>query len=171
MKLFFIYIGGTHEKALIELHDVRLVLAEKIEDTFDYLRDNWWGTPESLHLDAWGELTYADGHKIILSKDPLPETQTKKLYFVNLGGYSETEFTELHKNIFVVAENDSKAKVRALKTILGWNSHHRDYQHEIEKILEVQKLTNCDQYNIHLIPTKEEEEFKFTCKYLPIGKI
>jgi hypothetical protein len=43
MKLFVIYIGGTHEKALIELHDMRFVIADKIEDTYPALRNSWWG--------------------------------------------------------------------------------------------------------------------------------
>jgi hypothetical protein len=52
MHLFVIYIGGAHEKAFIELHDMRFVIAEKIEDSFDILRKTWWGTKESLHLNA-----------------------------------------------------------------------------------------------------------------------
>lgn len=34
-KLFIIYIGGSHEKAFIELHDMRFVIAETIEDTYE----------------------------------------------------------------------------------------------------------------------------------------
>ena len=43
MKLFVIYIGGTHEKSLIELHDMRFVVANTIEETYDALRQSWWG--------------------------------------------------------------------------------------------------------------------------------
>ena len=41
MQLFVIYIGGTIYKALIELHDMRVV-AEKIKDTYDALKTQWW---------------------------------------------------------------------------------------------------------------------------------
>ena len=37
-NLFIIYIGGSCSGALIELHDIRLVIAETIEDTYDYLK-------------------------------------------------------------------------------------------------------------------------------------
>ena len=67
-----------------------------------------------------------DGHDIHLKNEP--SDSENKLYFVNLGGYDRNEFTELHKNIFVVAPTASKAKVRALKQILDWESHHKDYQ-------------------------------------------
>ncbi len=168
MKLFVIYLGGSHPNALIELHDIRIVIAEELEDTYEELRRTWWGAPETLHLDAWGVLNYADGHKIKISSKPQHDLG-KKLYFVNLGGYDSSEFTELHKNVFVVAENESKAKVRALRQILGWQSHHRDYLFEAEKIIEISRLISANDLHIHLEPSETEEEFEFICKYIPIG--
>ena len=120
MKLFVIYIGGAHEKSFIELHDMRFIIAEKIEDTHNQIRESWWGIPEKLHIDAWGELRYADGYNIHLKSEPSENTENK-LYFINLGGYDNNEFTELHKNVFIVAESESKAKVKALKQILHWD--------------------------------------------------
>lgn len=71
MKLFVIYIGGAHEKSLIELHDMRFVVANTIEETYDTLRQSWWGTPASLHLDAWGVLDYADNQRSNCVSTPL----------------------------------------------------------------------------------------------------
>lgn len=48
MHLFVIYIGGSHSQSLIELHDMRFVIASTIEETYDALRQSWWGTPISL---------------------------------------------------------------------------------------------------------------------------
>ena len=169
MKLFAIYIGGIHEKALIELHDMRFVIAENIEATYDSLKAYWWGTPESLHLDDWGSLEYADGHKIKLTPEA-PQASENKLYFVNLGGYDGNEFTELHKNVFVVAPNASKAKVRALRQILDWKDHHRDYQYEVENILDLGKIAAEKNLYLHLEPTEIEEKFIFTNKFVPIGR-
>ncbi len=168
MKLFMIYIGGIHEKAIIELHDMRFVIAKSIEDTYEELKSSWWGTTKSLHIDAWGAVDYADGYNISL-KPETPINPENKLYFVNLGGYNRSEFTELHKNVLVVAPNESKAKVRALKQILDWESHHRDYQFELENILSVSELISTKNLHIHLELTDIPKEFEFTCKYLPIG--
>lgn len=110
--LFVIYIGGSHSKALVELHDVRLVVADKIEDTYAALRKSWWGIPESLHLDAWGVLHWADGYSVEIDSHC---TNSHKLYFINLGGYDSEQFTKLHRNVFVVAKNDQEAKIRALQ--------------------------------------------------------
>ncbi|MCC8467825.1 MAG: hypothetical protein LN589_03940 [Rickettsia endosymbiont of Eriopis connexa] len=65
-----------------------------------------------MHLDAWGVLNWADGYRIEIV-DFEPNNNQAKLYFINLGGYDSKQFTELHKNIFVVAKSEQKAKSRA----------------------------------------------------------
>lgn len=145
-NLFVIYIGGSHEKSFIELHDMRFVISDTIENTYSALKKSWWGKSESLHLDAWGILCWTDGYNISIEKDKNLSEQDKKLYFLNLGGYDSSKFTELHKNIFIVAENDSQAKIKALKQISDWESPHRDYQFEIENITNISKLVGEENY-------------------------
>ncbi len=168
MKLFVVYVGGEVEQSHVELHDVRFCVGETIEDCYNDLRAQWWGTPESLHLDCWGVLEYADGYNVSLSKDT-PSDESEKLYFVNLGGYTSKEFTELHSNIFVVAPSDSKAKVRALKTIQDWESPHRDYQYEVEKAVCLNDAVESYGYHVVLEKTDTEKEFQFTCRNTPIA--
>lgn len=169
MKLYAIYIGGSTETSLIELHDMRFVIAKSIKDTYDELKRDWWGTPESLHIDCWGELCSADGHNITLRDTP-QEGFEQKLFFVNLGGYDPAEFTELHKNVFVIAPTESKAKVKALKMILDWQSHHKDYMYDVEKMVNISALAAEKSLHIHLEPSENPKPFTFSCKYHPIGK-
>jgi hypothetical protein len=169
MKLYVIFIGGSTTQSLIELHDMKFIVADKIEDTYAELKNTWWGTPESLHIDAWGALHYADGYEVHLKTEPA-QNQEDKLYFVNLGGYDKNEFTELHKNVFVVANSESKAKVKALKQILDWQAHHKDSQCDVDKIIQVAQVVNDKKYYIHLVPTQEEKPFEFSCQYVPIGR-
>ena len=42
--LYLVVLGGRVKKANIELHDVRWVVGSKIEDTFDILRNDWFGS-------------------------------------------------------------------------------------------------------------------------------
>lgn len=168
-NLFVIYIGGAHEQSLIELHDIRFVVADTIEETYSSLKKTWWGTPESLHLDAWGILHHADGYDISLSNKPFTESKNK-LYFVNLGGYDKTQFTELHQNVFVVAENEQQAKLKAVAQVQHWEVPHRDYLFEAEKIVNIDTLLSKDNQYIHLHPSQTAIPFKFTCLYTPIGK-
>jgi len=131
-----------------------------MEDAYDAIRKSWWGTPQSLHLDCWGELTSADGHNITLKNEPA--SGEDKLWFVNLGGYDPDDFNELHKNIFVVAPTESKAKVRALKTILHWKAHHKDNQFDVEKIINVGAL-DLQGWHIHL--EKSDKLIPFVFKF------
>lgn len=159
MKLFAFYIGGSTPHSLIELHDVRVLAGNTIEDCYDRIRETWWGTPKSLHLDCWGELTSADGHNITLRQEPF--TGEDKLWFVNLGGYDPEDFNEPSKNIFVVAPTESKAKVRALKTILPWKGHHKDYQYEVENLACVNDIAGVGGWHIHLEKSDNAVPFKF----------
>jgi hypothetical protein len=167
MNLFVIYIGGAHQKSLIELHDIRFVLAENIKKTYNELRRTWWGISESLHIDAYGILKWADGYRIHL-KDT-PDNNDKKLYFLNLGGYSKNEFTELHQNIFIVAENETQAKIKAKSQISQWEFPHKDYQYDIENILDLTPIGEQKNKYLHLELTNTPEAFEFTCQYIPIG--
>ena len=166
MKLHAIYVGGDMKGANIELHDMRFIIAETIEQTYDALRDQWWGTPESLHIDCWAELSQVDGYDITLSYEPYHGAE--KLFYVNLGGYDLNEFTELHKNMFVVAQSESKAKISALKTVRHWQSFHRDNLYQAEKAFLINDATWTQGLNIHLVKSDVDAMFKFHCKYICI---
>ena len=169
MKLFAIYIGGTHEKALIELHDIRFMIAEKIEDTYDALRKSWWGIPKSLHIDSWGIIESVDNYDIIIS-DQEPTDSEHNLFFINLGGYDPQKFTELHKNIFVIGKDSGQAKLKAKKQIQHWMLPHKDYLYEIDNILNVADNLTNSKWHIHLVPTQAPKLFQFTSDYIPISK-
>ena len=92
--LYLVVLGGRAEKANIELHDVRWVVGSKIEDSFDTLRKDWFGSPEGLHIDSYKKIKYIDGYKINLinfqkdkieKKQLVKKTKAKKyLWFVNI---------------------------------------------------------------------------------------
>ena len=51
--LFLVVLGGRAKKANKELHVVRGVVGSRIEDTFDLLRNDWFGNIEGLHIDSY----------------------------------------------------------------------------------------------------------------------
>jgi hypothetical protein len=170
LKLFVIYIGGRTRQSLIELHDMRFVVAEKIEDTYAELKKSWWGLPESLHLDCWGALEAADGYQISLVPQGTDKNFGLKLYFVNLGGYSQKEFTELHQNIFIVAENEAVAKQRAVASVKSWSQGHKDHLYEVESVFCINQVAQEKSLAIQLTKTEATAEFKFDFGYVPICK-
>ena len=166
LKLFAVYVGGTVAGAHVELHDMRFVAARQIEDAYDDLRAQWWGDPKSLHLDAWGALEWADGCKVTL--DAAPGDGARRLFFVNLGGYDPAQFTELHENCFVVAEDARAARARAIERIRHWDSPHKDFVHEIETVIDVASVMRGAA--IRLDPSPTPEPFLFEARYVPIGR-
>lgn len=154
-KLFAVYLGGRAPKCNTELHDVVFVVGDSIEDTYERLMDQWFGDPLRLHLDSWVELEIVDGHRITLR--PATSSQTKKLYFINLGAYLPGQFTELHASAFAVASSEQEVKKRAKGELLqGTQSVHTDDLFDIDDCLEV---TEVDGHHIHLEPTSESQAF------------
>ena len=169
MKLFMFYVGGNCGNSNVELHDVRFSIGEAAEDCYDDLRRQWWGAPRSLHLDCWGAVEQADGYDIVLSDRPSDETD-QKLFFVNLGGYDPAEFTELHKNVLIVALDEVAAKAKAKAQINHWQKPHRDRLFEIEKAIDIGAQTQHHGYHLTLRPATQEKPFQFQCDYRVISK-
>ena len=79
--LYLVVLGGKAKKANIELHDVRWVVGSKIEDTYDILRKDWFGSSQGLHIDSYKKIKFIDGYKInliYLEKDKVDKKQLVK---------------------------------------------------------------------------------------------
>jgi hypothetical protein len=168
MKLFMFYVGGNCGNSNVELHDVRFSVGRTVEDCFADLRQQWWGDPNSLHLDCWGAAEQFDGHDIELSTEP-PSAAQPKLFFVNLGGYDPAQFTELHRNVLVVAPDEAAAKAKAKARIEHWQKPHKDRMFEIENMLDISAQMQQHGYHLMLRPAVQEKPFQFECDYRPIG--
>ena len=71
--LYLVVLGGRAEKANIELHDVRWVVGSKIEDTYDTLRKDWFGSSIGLHVDSYKTIQYI----CLLYTSPSPRDRQK----------------------------------------------------------------------------------------------
>lgn len=169
MKLFAIYVGGEVEGGNIEVHDMRFVAASSLKDTYAEIAKQWWGKPKSLHIDCWAEITHADGYDVTLRSDTF--AGPSRLYYVNMGGYAKSQFTELHQNLFIVAKNVAEAKRRAKAAIIGWDQPHRDDMYEADQIFCLNDAPRAKRMHIHLKPAQAVRPLAFTCRYIRIGQI
>ena len=165
--LYLVVLGGRAKKANIELHDVRWVVGTKIEDTYDTLRKEWFGSPKGLHIDSYKRIKYIDGYKINIinsKKNNIAKKQLakknkpkKKLWFVNLGGYYPTSMQEKHEFGLVIASNKLEAKNLAKsKWLIGCKKKHKD------DIASLEMLTSCD--DCELIKNIGNWEIELTLK-------
>ena len=185
--LFLVVVGGRSPKANIELHDVRWVIGSKIEDTFDQLRNDWFGSYNGLHIDSYKKIDSIDGYKInlrnkennkpknkIYKKDKIPN---KKLWFVNIGGYDPTSMQEKHEFGLIVASCPSEAKNKAKsKWLIDSQKKHTDNIYTIKSFTDVDEcdvIKNINNWEIELIPNEnhlEEKDIPDWFGYMRIDK-
>ena len=149
ISLYLVVLGGRAGIANIELHDVRWVVGSRIEDTFDALRNDWFGNFEGLHIDSYKKIKNVDGYKINLKNIESKKLKNKKflngnasknnLWFVNIGGYDPNSMQEKHEFGLVVASSKLEAKNKAKsKWLMGCKKKHKD------DIASLKKLIGCD---------------------------
>ena len=146
--LYLVVLGGRVKKANIEQHDVRWVVGSKIEDTYDTLRKQWFGSPKGLHIDSYKRIKYIDGYKINLinfendkigNKKLVKNKAKKNLWFVNIGGYSPISMQEKHEFGLVAARSKLEAKnIAKSKWLIGCKKKHKD------DIASLEILLRCD---------------------------
>ena len=147
--LYLVVLGGRANKANVELHDVRWVVGSKIEDTYDTLRKDWFGSPKGLHIDSYKKIKYIDGYKINLikfEKDKIDKKQLVKknkskkyLWFVNIGGYNPTSMQEKHEFGLVAASTKLEAKnIAKSKWLIGCKKKHKD------DLVSLEMMISCD---------------------------
>jgi len=147
--LFLVVLGGRADKANVELHDVRWAVGSQIEDTFNDLRNNWFGSIDGLHIDSFKKIEYIDGYKINLINSKknkieknklLKKNMAKKyLWFVNIGGYNPTSMQEKHEFGLVTASNKLEAKnIAKSKWLIGCKKKHKD------DLASLEMLISCD---------------------------
>jgi hypothetical protein len=164
--LYIVVIGGSVPKANIEIHDVRWVIGSNIEDTFDSLRKNWFGTKDGLHIDSYKKIEEIDGYKVIpRNKDnnnnknnrfKTNRSHNKKLWFVNLGGYDPSSMQEKHEFGLVVASSSFEAqRIAKSKWLMGCQKIHKDNVATLQKFCEIDNcaiIKNIENWEIELLP-------------------
>ena len=171
LSFFLVVLGGRTFKSNVELHDVRWVIGESIEDTLPELRKQWFGQKEGLHIDSYKCIKYIDGYKIHLTKINGDESihtniDNNYLWFVNLGGYSSEKMSELHDFSLVIAKTASEAKRKAKKNWVSTvNNKHNDDCSGIKKVEKIDNLCAIKEikcWKINLIPDPQKRNQKLT---------
>ena len=186
--LFLVVLGGRALKANVELHDVRWVVGPKIEDTFNVLRKNWFGSIDGLHIDSFKKIEHVDGYKINLKNFEKIKIKNKKLiiqndlqknlWFVNIGGYDPSSMQEKHEFGLVVASSSLEAKNNAIsKWLSGCRKKHKDDIASLNTLIscdDCQLIKNIGSWEIELILENnlpEETNFPDWYGYKRIDKI
>jgi len=151
LKLYITLLGGKHEKANVEVHDVIPVISSDIKTAFPYLKQQWFGVQKGLHVDGWmmiNGVSYQDLNYQVQVTDT-PVKQDLKLFLINLGAYVPDQFGEIHKYLVVAAKNKTEAKAQGKLAIeKTWFKPHTDAVIDVDDCLE---LNEINQKFVHLV--------------------
>lgn len=157
-----VYLGGTAPGANIELHDIRFVVAATIEAAYPQLKKQWFGDKKSVHMDSYMHVHHVDGYRLDLierAAEQSEETSTssKKLYFVNFGGYFPGKMAEFHDFTLVVADTAQQARVLAKNKVSQLLLANAEQFHK-DDLLEVDDCLQLDLIEGYAIELHEDGE-------------
>ncbi|MEJ0101304.1 MAG: DUF1543 domain-containing protein [Bacteroidota bacterium] len=152
-KLFMLLIGCSPPGRNVEQHDIFFGIGETIKDLIPDLIKFWPETQGKLHIDAWREVTYVNGHIITVISNDTPEVvNSARLFFINLGGYKQNEFEEFHYKMIIAAADKEEAVRQSKKTAFfihtGYKSapSHIDdkYGIDVDDIFQVEDILGAE---------------------------
>lgn len=152
LSLFMVMLGGRHQRANTEVHDVVFAIGDTLQDIQPQLKQAWFGELKWLHIDAWAKIQgiafQGKNYQLHFSQQQ-PAINDPKLFLINLGGYSAQEFGELHQYKLVVASNRKVAKQQAKQLIPHfWQKPHTDAIIDIDDCIPVDHVAGC---YLHLV--------------------
>ncbi|MEO6289054.1 MAG: DUF1543 domain-containing protein [Ginsengibacter sp.] len=186
LKLFMLLAGCKPAGRHTEQHDVFFTIGESISDTIPGIISFWPEANDSIHIDAWREVTAVDGYSIdIEDKKPgIMERNEKlpRLYFINLGGYKQYEFEEFHYKMIVVASEKGDAIKQSKQTAFykhtgfhGAPSHVDDkYGIDVDDVFRVEDILSIEikeKYIIKVSPTNAIESDEIHLGYFTPDKL
>jgi hypothetical protein len=187
LKLYMILLGAKPLGRNTEQHDVFFGIARELKDLASDIRNFWPDAGKSIHIDAWREVNYVNGHQIKIlpktTKDYIQsDEKNSKLFFINLGDYKKGEFEEFHYKMLIVDISKAKAIYKSKQTAFymhvgfkGAPSHIDDkYGIDVDDICEVQEVLNEKykaNYSISISQTVGLEEDKPQLGFLLLNKL
>lgn len=182
-RLFMILLGCKPHGRHTEQHDIFFAIGRSIADLKEDIKDFWPEAKGKIHLDAWREVTKVDGYGInVVPSGEVESINSKKLFFINLGGYKKGEFDELHYKMLVVADTLGEASRQAKETAFykhtgfeGAVSHIDDkYGIDVDDLFDIADVlpaTNKDKFRIQIELLSNVSDDVLHLGYLPLNKV
>ncbi|WP_240615355.1 DUF1543 domain-containing protein [Pedobacter paludis] len=182
-KLFMLLLGSKAPNRNIEQHDFFFGIAHNLKELVPQIKAFWPEAGTSIHIDGWREVNAVDGFKIsVVPKGGHSINSTKKLYFINLGGYQSNKLEEQHYTVLSVQDDRAQAIQNAKKTVFfktnsikGANSHiDEKYGIDVDDIYKIEDILNSvskKKYNIEIYPSANLPEDEIHLGYFKLDKI
>lgn len=182
-KLFMILIGATPKGRNIEQHDIFFGIAHSVKDLLHEMKAFWPEAKDKIHIDAYRVVNKVGAYKVevVLREDVVKEDITS-LFFLNLGGYRQGEFEELHYKMLVVANQKALAIKEAKETAFykhtgfkGATSHIDDkFGIDVDDIFDIKDILSAEtrsRYTLKFSQADSLPEDELVLGYIPLSKL
>ncbi|RFZ85946.1 DUF1543 domain-containing protein [Mucilaginibacter terrenus] len=186
LKLFMILLGSKAPRRNVEQHDYFFAIASNLKELIPEMKTFWPEAGNSLHIDGWREVNTVDGYaiKVVPKEQALPVT-AKRLFFINLGGYTAGKLEEQHYTVLSVQDDRARAVQDAKKTaffkkqsiaaVKGANSHiDEKYGIDVDDIYRIEDILSEQQkakYHIQITPAEGLSEDVIHLGYFKLDKL
>ncbi len=181
-----VLLGSKAPNRNVEQHDFFFGIATGLKELVPAMKAFWPEAGDSIHIDGWRKITRVDGFEIRISErraeDDL-ESSGKKLFFINLGGYTSGLLEEQHYTVLSVHDDRLDAVKSAKKTVFfrtntlkGVAGSHIDekYGIDVDDIYRVEDVLGAafkEKYRIEILPAGDELEDEIVLGYFRLNKI
>lgn len=180
-KLFMLLLGCKPLDRHTEQHDIFFSVGDSLADIKEEIIAFWPEANGKIHIDAWREVTEVDGYqvKVVRKND---ESTADKLFFLNLGGYKEGEFDELHYKMLTVSDEKATAIKTAKESVFykhtgfeGAVSHIDDkYGVDVDDVFEIEDILPASikkDYKLQISPATDAPKDEMHLGYLVMNKL
>jgi len=183
LKLYMILLGSLAPNRNVEQHDYFFGIASSLKELVPSIRRFWPEAGDSIHLDGWREINHVDGYQIrVVLKGEEAITPSKKLFFINLGGYTSGILEEQHYTVLSVHDERTQAIQQAKKTVFfktntlkGAGSHiDEKYGIDVDDIYRIEDILAPefkDNYQIQISPVAGLDEDVIQLGYFKLDKL
>ncbi|RAJ24624.1 DUF1543 domain-containing protein [Pedobacter cryoconitis] len=183
LKLFMILLGSKAPRRNVEQHDFFFGIGYNLKELVPAIRSFWPEAGNSIHLDGWREITLVDGYQVkVVLKEEASVLSSRKLFFINLGGYQADILEEQHYTVLSVHEERTQAIQEAKKTVFfkqnkvkGAGSHiDEKYGIDVDDIYKIEDILADefkDKYHLSVTPAAGQEKDIIHLGYLKLDKL
>ncbi|QXV67679.1 DUF1543 domain-containing protein [Mucilaginibacter sp. 21P] len=180
-------LGSKAPARNVEQHDFFFGIATSLKELIPEIKAFWPEAGKSLHIDGWREVNSVNGYGINITERAAEQQaeQENKLFFINLGGYKDTDLVEQHYTLLSVHPDKGTATQEAKKTIFfktnsiangnGANAHVDDkYGIDVDEIYRIEDILAPHQkakFQINITPNANPPEDEVQLGYFKLDKI
>jgi len=183
LKLYMLLLGSKAPKRNVEQHDYFFGIASSLKELVPEIKAFWPEAGNSIHIDGWREVNSVDGYSVkVVLKENVVVPSLKKLFFINLGGYTAGKLEEQHYTVLTVQDDRALATKDAKSTVFfktnsikGANSHiDEKYGIDVDDIYRIEEILNPgykNKYHIEIVPQEGLTDDQIHLGYFKLDKL